>query len=287
MLILGLILFVCLLILFWRGVVWFAGKIGKAKGQEEKYRKYTRFLGIFIAIATVLFFVADEIYTNMQFKQLCKKEAGLKIYKKVGKVDGFLFLKNPNSYRYNLTRDEFNIFSKFKYIEQIYSHSDNYRYNVNKYDIKWYETFYEANSYKVDKFIFENLYYDSKKDRYTKRNTDDFKEFIRFVDSYQFNKDSNHFQIIEKNITHKSKYAYMNGGNYGKNGFYYNKSAIIDIDDYSILAERKSFTNYGGKFMHIFSWLGSGYGSPIISGKCGSGLSFSEFINQILQPTVQ
>ncbi|MBQ5429631.1 MAG: hypothetical protein IIU35_04455, partial [Neisseriaceae bacterium] len=100
-------------------------------------------------------------------------------------------------------------------------------------------------------------------------------------------KESNNFQMIKENTIHKSKYAYIDGGNYGKYGFYYSKSAIIDIDDYSILAESKSFISYGGKFSHILSWLYAGYRSPISKGSCGSGLSYPEFIHKILQPTVQ
>ena len=61
----------------------------------------------------------------------------------------------------------------------------------------------------------------------------------------------------------------------------------VSINNYSVIAERKSFTNYGGTFMHIFSWLSSGYGSPIITDSCRTGLSYSEFISKILQPTVQ
>ncbi|MBP5790566.1 MAG: hypothetical protein J6W29_10100, partial [Neisseriaceae bacterium] len=88
MLLIGLVFFCFLLVLFWSGIVWIVGKIGKAKGQEQKYRKYTTAVGIFIAVATVLFFIADEIYTKKQFEQLCEKEAGLKIYKTVDNVDG-------------------------------------------------------------------------------------------------------------------------------------------------------------------------------------------------------
>ena len=104
MLLIGLVFFCFLLVLFWSGIVWIVGKIGQAKGQEQKYRKYTTYLGVFIAVATILFLVADEIYTKKQFEQLCKKEAGLKIYKTVDNVDGFLTknisLHEPDMFNY-------------------------------------------------------------------------------------------------------------------------------------------------------------------------------------------
>ena len=98
MLLIGFIFFLFLLVLLWSGIVWIVGKIGKAKGQEKQYRKYTTYLGVFIAIATILFLIADEIYTKKQFEQLCKKEAGLKIYKTVDNIDGFLYISKSYAF---------------------------------------------------------------------------------------------------------------------------------------------------------------------------------------------
>ena len=291
MLLIGLILFVFLLILFWRGVVFVVGKIGKAKGQEQKYRKYTTYLGVFIAIATILFFIADEIYTKKQFEQLCKKEAGLKIYKTVGNVDGFLFFKTfpkiSDMSTYKLTKGDYVDFAKFNYIEQEHGYP---------YELKGYETVNENGIYKINGFIFERNRTGSPYSKIIKKQLDFEKftgtnrdygyhtEFKLNVDRSYFNNEEYHFQLVDKQTTPISKYAFIRDGNNGKYDFYYAKSAIIDIDDYSILAESKSFTNYGGKYTHILSWLYSGYRSPISKGSCGSGLLYPEFIHKILQP---
>ena len=285
MLLIGLILFVFLLILFWRVVIWFVGTIGAAKGLEEEYRKYTRSFGIFIAVSTVLFFITDEIYTNMQFKQLCKKEAGLKIYKTVDNVDRFLFLsKYPEIYKlssYELTETYYKSFSKFNYIEQLRQN------NLDDYYIKDYKAKNENNVYKVDFFLLSQGNYGQKDIKEYKSNLLDFSKLNIGVN--YFNKDNHTFQLSDNNVIPNSKYAYIDiDYNKIKTPFQFGKSAIVDINDNSIVSENKYFLNYGGKITRIFSWLGSGYGSPIIAGRCGgSGLSYPELINQILQPTVR
>ena len=281
MLILGLILFVFLLILFWRVVIWFVGTIGAAKGLEEEYRKYTRFFGIFIAVATVLFFIGDEIYTNMQFKQLCKKEAGLKIYKTVSGVDGFLHMSDD----YNGFLDKF---GSFNYIERldgsINKSSSYYNYYLEDFSIKG-----KDKQYKINQFLFYTREKQFSKSEIESEEKLDFNKFSSKTNIYKIHHidDRHHdFELSDKNASMpKSKYIYLGVSLKTKHDFLIKKSAIIDKTDYSVLAEKKNAINYGGKFTHIVSWLIAGYRSPISKGSCGSKITASEFTRNILQST--
>lgn len=264
MLLLGLILFVFLLILFWRGVVWFAGKIGKAKGQEQKYRKYTAYLGIFIAVATILFFIADEIYTKKQFEQLCKKEAGLKVYKKVDNVDGFLYMSDENS------NPEY--YKQFKFYENVD--------RENRYKIKEYYTKKQSNKYVIDYFVImtERKYLGHGKfsetlKKESKINFNDFK-----IDRYTFV--NNEEYSTEENVAPKSRYIFLRiWQRMKKFGAY--KVVIIDKKDYSIVAEKVMLASGGGKFSEF---LGSFYGGSYV-GDCGRDKQ--DLIKQIFQSNVQ
>ena len=268
MLMIGLILFVFLLILFWRVVIWFVGTIGAAKGLEEEYRKYTTYLGVFIAVATILFLVADEIYTDKQFKQLCQKEAGLKVYKKVDKIDGFLYLSNY------IDNPEY--YKEFKFYENVD--------RSNKYKIKEYYTKKENNQYFIDYFIVmterKHLGHGKFKETLKKEIKINFNDYK--INRYSFSNGEEYLK--EENIHPKSRYILLDTDQSLLNKFGLHKNVLVDTDDYSVIAERIFIKSGGGKWSRF---LGSFYGGGVV-GRCGlPAMTPDEFIKRIFQPTVQ
>ena len=254
MLLIGLILFCFLLILFWRGVVAIVGKIGKVKGQEQKYRKYTTYLGVFIAVVTILFLVADEKYTDKQFKQLCEKEAGLKVYKKVGNVDGFLYMSK--SYAFS----EPKYFKEFKFYENVDRN--------NGYKIKDYYTKKQNNKYIIDYFVVmtERKYIGKGKYKETLIKEDKIYFDNYKIDRYVFT--NNDEYSMEENVQPISRYALLETSQSlsdKSDRFSVNKMVIFDTQDYSIMVEHIVIVNGGGRFSHF---LGSFYGGSYV-GDCG------------------
>lgn len=254
MLLIGLVFFCFLLVLLWSGIVWIVGKIGKAKGQEQKYRKYTTAVGIFIAVATVLFFIADEIYTKKQFEQLCEKEAGLKIYKTVDNVDGFLDISDDD----DNTKYFDEGLKEFKFYENVDRN--------NEYKIKEYYTKKENNQYIIDyfvvmtkrKYIGKGIY----KETLIKENKIYFNNYK--INRYSFT-DSDEY-LKEENIQPRSRYVLLETHQSKLDKFGVYKMVIIDIKDYSIMAEHIVISNGGGKFI---TFLGDiTYGGSYI-GNCG------------------
>lgn len=275
MLLIGLIFFLFLLVLLWSGIVWIVGKIGKCKGQEKKYKKYTIYLGVFIAVATVLFLIADEIYTKKQFEQLCKKEAGLKIYKKVDNVDGFLHMSDDYDNPKYFVKD----IKKFKFYENMDRN--------NEYKIKEYYTKKENNQYIIDYFIVmtERKYIGKGKykENLVKESQIDFDDYK--INRYSFA--DNEEYLKEENIQPRSRYILLKTHHSVLNKFGLSKTIIFDIQDYSIMAEYTFIGSGGGKWSHF---LGSFYGGGS-AGSCGYEqgkiISSHNLVKQIFQPTVQ
>ena len=223
MLLIGLVFFCFLLVLFWSGIVWLVGKIGKAKGQEQKYRKYTTYLGVFIAVSTVLFLIADEIYAKKQFEQLCKKESGIKIYQKMNNVNGFLTknisLHEPDMFNYGYVFIESYDYEKKQQINRDY--------------------------FKEDKIVKEK-----------------------------------NIAPLRKYIALKKENNILTGLSKQKDIDFYHVE-IREINGNHLLAEKKTFAYRGGKFIQSLSRAYS-----MQNTLCGHVFD-SDFIKQVLQPTVQ
>lgn len=282
MLLIGLIFFLFLLVLLWSGIVWIVGKIGKAKGQEQKYRNYTRALGVFIAIATILFFVADEIYTKKQFEQLCKKEAGLKIYKKVDNVDGFLNIMGDNPKNYQQFAKYYQPFKFYENVEYYTNEELKKHYKIKEYYVKK-----ENNQYKIDYFlIMTNKEYIGKgkyKETIVKENNINFENYK--IDRYLMNNDKEYLK--EENVRPISRYAVLETIQPLDSKFGVSKMVIFDIQDYSIIVEHLVISNGGGK---LITTIGDIFYGGSYVGNCGleqqKFTSPIDFFKQFFQPTV-